>query len=149
MKTEKPKVENHIFKNGNKSELLSPNNSIMLENSEIFNKKIDSLAKFFIGERKKINIWTYLFKELSKSIDQILRMCEIESKIPFCKGVQETLKYGLKSLEKIEHKIKLESTTLNKNCAWDVAFYDEKNAEDILRESGYQKNFEEIFDEEG
>lgn len=29
-------------------------------------------------------------------------MCEIESKIAFCKGVRETLKYGFKALDKIE-----------------------------------------------
>lgn len=35
-------------------------------------------------------------------------MCEIESKIAFCKGVRETLKYGFKSLDKIEQKIKVD-----------------------------------------
>ena len=127
-----------------------PYSSTSSLNSEIPTpqKKIDNLAKFFIGERKTINIWTYLFKELSKSIDQILRMCEIESKIQFCKGVSQTLKYGLKSLEKIEHKIKLENQTKNQNCAWDVNFYDKKSAEDILRESGYEEKFLQIFDKD-
>lgn len=114
--------------------------------------KKDNLAKFFIGEQKKINIWTYLFKELSKSIDQILRMCEIESKIEFCKGVTQTLKNGLKSLEKIEHKIKLENQTKKNNCAWDVNIFSlKKSEEDILRESGYENDFEKIFkqNEEG
>ena len=35
-------------------------------------------------------------------------MCEIESKISFCKGVRETLKCGFKSLDKIEQKIKVD-----------------------------------------
>jgi hypothetical protein len=130
------------------TDLLSPNNSIILEKKESYNEKMDNLAKFFKGERKKINIWTYLFKELSKSIDQILRMCEIESKSSFCKGVEETLKNGLKSLENIEHKIKLETNSLNQNCAWDVGFLDKENPEDILRESGIS-GYQDIFDEEG
>lgn len=69
---------------------------------------MDSIAEFFFGERKKVNIWTYLFKELQQSLDRTLRMCEIESKIAFCKGVRETLKYGFKSLDKIEQKIKVD-----------------------------------------
>ena len=35
-------------------------------------------------------------------------MCEIESKLEFCEGVKETIRSSMKSLEKIEEKIKLE-----------------------------------------
>ncbi len=75
-------------------------------------------------------------------------MCEIENKIEFCKGVRDTLKYNIKALDKIEHKIKLESSNQNmKNCAWDVTFTKKKTTEDILRESGFRQDFGDYIDE--
>ena len=68
-----------------------------------------NVGEFYIAQRRKINIWTFLFKELTKSIEQILYMCEIENKLEFCKGVRETFKKSTRELDKIEQKIKLES----------------------------------------
>lgn len=32
--------------------------------TEIFNFQLENLTEFFCGKRKKINIWTYLFREV-------------------------------------------------------------------------------------
>lgn len=78
-------------------------------------------------------------------------MCEIESKLEFCNGVKETIRNSMKSLEKIEEKIQLEQQSFEKsiNCAWEVPIINQKNYEEILKESGFEKNFTEILREEG
>lgn len=102
-----------------------------------------------MAQRRKINIWTFLFKELTKSIEQILYMCEIENKLEFCKGVRETFKKSTRELDKIEQKIKLESGQNARNCAWEVPLPGKhKKEEDILKESGYEARFEQEFDED-
>lgn len=77
-------------------------------------------------------------------------MCEIEQKVVFCQGVRETLKNSIKSLDKIEHKIKLEQTQEeeSKNCAWDVPFVKNKTLDQLLMESGFEKNFKDMIQDE-
>lgn len=121
---------------------LSCDNSVVVEPDQ----PKDSIAQFYIKERKKVNIWTHLFKELSRSIDQIVRMCELEAKPEFCKGVKEVLKAGAKDLDKVEHKIKLEQGHGSPSCAWEVPVSGQ-NPEDVIRElKGNQ--IEGLFDEE-
>ena len=82
----------------------------------------DELVGFYLKQKNLINIWTYLFKELNKSRDQIVKMCEIEGKIEFCRGVSEVLSEGLHQIKMIERKIKIEHTTENdkKPKVWEI-----------------------------
>ena len=87
-----------------------------------------------------------MFKELTRSIDQIIRMCELEAKLEFCKGVKEALKNGVRDLDKVEHKIKLEQGQGSQSCAWEVPVSGQ-SPEELLRELK-NSQIEGLFDEE-
>jgi hypothetical protein len=90
------------------------------KNESVKNNK-DSIAQFYLQERKKLNIWTFLFQKLYTSFNQILKMCEIERKLEFCKGIEETLENFLKETQKVSHWLKVEEEKKNKkSTAWEI-----------------------------
>jgi hypothetical protein len=89
----------------------------------------DSIAKFYMQERKKLNIWTFLFQKLYTSFNQILKMCEIEKKLEFCKGIEETLENFLKETNKVSKWLKVEEEKKNrKSTAWEIRATQKSNA---------------------
>ena len=54
-------------------------------------QKFTEISTFYKQQNEKLNVWTFLFKNLNKSIDNILTMCELEGKDAYCDGVIDTL----------------------------------------------------------
>ena len=80
----------------------------------------DSIARFYMQERKKLNIWTFLFQKLYTSFNQILKMCEIERKVEFCRGIEETLTNFLHETQKVARSLKVEEQSTAKSTAWEI-----------------------------
>ena len=78
------------------------------------------IAEFYKEEREKLNVWTYLFSNLTRSVRLMLTMCELEGKSEFCQGVIDMLGHSVKDFEALSHKIKLEEDSSGKLCAWDI-----------------------------
>lgn len=71
------------------------------------------------------------------ALERIVRMCEIESQIAFCKGVRQSINSAIKNLDKIENKIKMEFQRRVKKCAWEIPISDNRTYEEIMIDSGF------------
>ena len=78
------------------------------------------LSSFYLREKGKMNIWTYLFSRMNESLSQIITMCELEGKTEFCIGIEESLNSTLVQLEKVNNKILLEKSKTTNNLSWDI-----------------------------
>lgn len=69
----------------------------------------NEFVNYYKQERPKINIWTYLFKNLNNSISQIYTMCDLESSVEFNNGVVSTLEAAIEDIKKLNKKIELDN----------------------------------------
>lgn len=69
-------------------------------------------VRYYKQEKAKLNIWTYLFKNLTNSISQIYNMCDLENSIEFNNGVISTLEAALEDMKKLNKKIELDNMYL-------------------------------------
>jgi len=76
-------------------------------------KDSGEFVRYYKQERAKLNIWTYLFKNLSNSISQIYTMCDLENSIEFNNGVISTLEAALEDMKKLNKKIELDNVYLS------------------------------------
>jgi len=67
-----------------------------------------NIANYYKKEKGKLNLWTYLFMNLNKAINEIYTMCEIENKVEFNNGAIATLEGAIEDIKKINKKIELE-----------------------------------------
>ena len=92
------------------------------------NKKIShyskqSLSKFYKQEKRKLNIWTFLFGQVNSALAQILKMCEIENKVAFFKGLLDTLGGFTQETEKLLHAKEIENLNQTQKkgpSAWEI-----------------------------
>lgn len=68
----------------------------------------DKVAECYLKEMKKIEIWTYLFRQLTNASDLLFGMCEIERKTEFCKGVIDCLSVVQEEFIKLEKRLQIE-----------------------------------------
>jgi hypothetical protein len=111
----------------------------------------DCIARFYTKERKKLNIWTFLFQKLYTSFNQILMMCEVERKLEFCRGIEETLENFLSETRKVAHSLKVEEQNKhNQSTAWEIRapLKKEVSALNNLHKID-QKQVENRFDDKG
>jgi hypothetical protein len=82
----------------------------------------DKLAEAFINEMKKIELWTYLFRQLTNITNQLYGMCEIERRPEFCKGVLETIRGIQEEFRQLEKLLMIEQEQPNnyKPFAWNL-----------------------------
>ena len=73
------------------------------------NKISEEFVNYYKQERPKLNVWTYLFKNLNNSISQIYTMCDLENSLQFNSGVISTLETALEDLKKLNKKIDLDN----------------------------------------
>jgi len=73
------------------------------------NKNGGEFVKYYKQERPKLNIWTYLFKNLNTAISQIYTMCDMENITDFNNGVISTLETAIEDIKKLNKKIELDS----------------------------------------
>ena len=73
------------------------------------NKISEEFVNYYKQERPKLNVWTYLFKNLTNSISQIYTMCDLENSIQFNSGVISTLETALEDMKKLNKKIDLDN----------------------------------------
>ena len=73
------------------------------------NKNGGEFVKYYKQERPKLNIWTYLFKNLNTAISQIYTMCDMENITEFNNGVISTLETAIEDIKKLNKKIELDS----------------------------------------
>ena len=111
----------------------------------------DMVAEFYMTEKRKLNIWTYLFRSVYTSLNQIVKMCEIERKVEFCTGVIETLKNYIKEVEKVSNSIRIEDQMKKKkSMAWEIRASPNKETstlEDINKIN--DKKVDVFFDDQG
>lgn len=101
-----------------KSKLTRPKEAVPAKEAPPPNR--DSIAQFYRQERKKLNIWTYLFQKLYTSFNQILKMSEIEKKLEFCRGIEETLGNFLSETRKVSQWVEVEGARSRKSTAWEI-----------------------------
>lgn len=82
----------------------------------------DKLAEAYINEMKKIELWTYLFRQLTNITNQLYGMCEIERRPEFCKGVLETIRGIQEEFRQLEKLLMIEQEQPNnyKPFAWNL-----------------------------
>lgn len=110
-----------------------------------------SIANFYRKERRKLNVWTFLFKKLYTSFNQILTMCEVERKLEFCEGIEDTLKNFLKETQKVTHSMRVEETEKNKKSkAWEIRAPPKKDPTGLSSLSRIdEKRVDHQFDDKG
>lgn len=85
----------------------------------------DKIAERFLKENKKIQVWTYLFKQLTNATELLLGMCEMEGKTEFCKGVIDSLASAQEEFGKLEKRLHVEKLgETNESKAWDLRVTD-------------------------
>lgn len=82
----------------------------------------DKLAEAYINEMKKIELWTYLFRQLTNTTNQLYGMCEIERRPEFCKGVLEAIRGIQEEFQQLEKLLMIEQEQPNnyKPFAWNL-----------------------------
>lgn len=83
-------------------------------------RKDHDIAGYYKKEKGKLNIWTYLFTNLNKSINEIYSMCEMENIMEYNNGVISTLESAIEDLKKLNRKIELENIKEQRPLAWDI-----------------------------
>jgi len=78
-----------------------------------------SIEEFYKKEREKLNIWTYLYRNLNRSIRYMMSMCELEGVAEFCGGVIDLLDSARSDFVKLGTKIKVENLQ-SKAKVWDI-----------------------------
>jgi len=84
------------------------------------NKNGGEFVKYYKQERPKLNIWTYLFKNLNTAISQIYTMCDMENITEFNNGVISTLETAIEDIKKLNKKIELDNMKSIKPIMWEI-----------------------------
>ena len=95
---------------GNHASLFNTGSQLnnMIMSSQNMNEILD-IAAYYKKEKGKINIWTYLFKNLNKAVSEIYTMCELENKLEFNNGVSDTLECALIDFKKLNRKFEIDN----------------------------------------
>jgi hypothetical protein len=92
------------------TENFSDNESPTHSRSHSARQQDVDISRYYKKEKGKLNIWTYLFMNLNKSINEIYTMCDMENITEFNNGVISTLECAIDDLKKLNKKIELEHT---------------------------------------
>ena len=101
-------------------------------------KKKTPVAEFYLRERKKISLWTIVFKRVNETLHQAVSFCEDEQQPEFARGVRETLLSFCEDLSRLEAQYSAPSH--KKGLAWAV----NTNARSLITE----KDLKTVADEE-
>lgn len=129
--TELYRSENEEFSN----EEVDSCNSFRIDHKTPLVK--DKIAECYIREMKKIEVWTYLFRQLTNSTDLLFGLCELEGKVEFCRGVIESLISIQEEFSKLENRLQIEQIGPQnaESKAWDFKTSDKASMlEEVLKE---------------
>lgn len=77
------------------------------EENESRSQERANITQFYKEKKGRINVWTYLFKNLYRAINELIAMCDIEQKVEFNQGVISTLETAIEDFQKMSHKFEL------------------------------------------
>lgn len=67
-----------------------------------------NIAHYYKKEKGRVNVWTYLFKNLYRAINEIHSMCENDRSIEFNNGVISTFESAIGDFKKLNYKVEID-----------------------------------------